>query len=80
MSIDGIIERSCFGWRVIHARIAARQHDPSAIAANSMAESIDQREMSYVFENGLKFDSVAPRWGGGDAFILTPYSGVSNTP
>ncbi len=30
-----------------------------------MAESIDQREIPYVFGNRLKFDSVAPRWDGG---------------
>src|ERR1700688_914616 len=64
-SVDGIIARSCFDWRVIHAHIAARQHDPPAITAHPLAESIDERKMSYVFDSSLKFDTVTPRWDGG---------------
>jgi hypothetical protein len=76
VSVDGIIERYCFGWRVIHAHTAARQHDPSAIAANPMAESIDERKMPYVFDNTLKSDTVTPRWDGGICEIRIRDDGI----
>ena len=70
------MERYCFGWRVIHAHIAARQHDPSAIAANSMVKSIDERKMPYVFDNSLKFDIVTLRWVGGIGEIRIRDDGI----
>jgi hypothetical protein len=61
VSIVEIIERHCFGWRAIHGHIAARHHDPTAIAANPMGQPVDERKMPDVLDIKLKFDTVTPR-------------------
>jgi hypothetical protein len=60
-----IFEPPWLGWRVIHARLAAHHHDPSAMAANSIEESIDERKMPDVIDHQRKLGTVTPRWARG---------------
>jgi len=59
-----IVEQDPLGRRLLDARIAAHNHDPSGTAANRIGEAIDEREMRDVIDEKLQFDAVACLQGG----------------
>jgi hypothetical protein len=48
-----IIEQDSCSRRLLDARIAAHDHDPSSTAANRIGEAIDEREMRDVVDEKL---------------------------
>jgi len=79
VSAAEIVARRLVGRRAIGDDIAADHDDPPAVVADSLGEPIDQRKMSDVLDNGLKFDVVTPATDGGIRELRSRDDGVQRS-